>query len=79
MVWVRRVAVVCLGFLFVPMGAAFAATPTPSPTPSVSAQADADASGDTPDMVFDTTRSLVVWVAAGAVALTAGAVVLLRR
>jgi hypothetical protein len=89
----RLIAVVVFGcgVLLAPVAAARADTPSPSPSATASASPGASASpsatgdgsddtvADTPDMVLDNTSTIVALGAAGALALLAGVIVLVRR
>jgi hypothetical protein len=89
----RLIAVVVFGcgVLLAPVAVAHAETTSPSPTATASGTHSASASPaatgdgvddtveDTPDMVLDNTSTIVALGAAGALALLAGVVVLVRR
>lgn len=84
--WTRRlVALVAVAavLLLSPLGSARAETTSPAPPATASATvtptAEPDDTVDTPDVPLDDTRTTLVLVGAGVLALLAGLVVFLRR
>lgn len=89
--WIRKLlAVLALSaaLLFSPLAVAHADTPSPSPTSSATSSATPSASEDSgddadmvdaPDVQLDQTRTVVLLAGAGALALAAALVVLIRR
>ncbi len=81
--WARRTLAlvgVLAAVLLGPVNLAHAETTTPTPTPSATSTTGADEEpDDAPDVPLDETRTILMLVGAGALALLAGVVVFVRR